>query len=128
MNALKHIYDEIETESDSNVRRMNKISLYTLVNYLEATESLPEFVIKKQFLNGKEFSNTFQKLISSSVVEQTENGNYKLNSQFKAEISPLLKELTSTVLTKDETSSKVSTKRDPTLELLYNCRSEMFSS
>lgn len=65
---------------------MNKISLYTLINYLEATDGLPGFVIEKQFLRGKQFLETFQKLVDSSVIEETDN-NYKLNPQVKADIS-----------------------------------------
>ena len=128
MNVFKKVYDDIETENDSNVKKLNKVALYTLVNYLEAKESITPSEIQTYFLNRKEFSKTFQKLVDSSIIEQTsENGNFKLNSSIKTYLSPLLQELTSMVYTSNDRENNLSSKRDPTLDLLYNCRSEMFS-
>ena len=39
MNFLTQIYDEIETELDSEVKKSQKAALYTLVNFIEAYDS-----------------------------------------------------------------------------------------
>jgi len=128
MNVFKQVYDDIESENDNNVKKLNKVALYTLVNYLEAKESISSLEIQAHFLNRKEFSKTFQKLVDSSIIEQSsENGNFKLNSKIKTYLSPLLQELTSMVHTSKDRENLTPSKRDPTLELLYNCRSQMFS-
>lgn len=124
MDFLTKIYTEIETETNEDVKKSNKAALYTLVNFLEAYDGyISEQELKKRFLYRKDYSAIFQKLVDSSVVEN-EDGFYKLNPQAKDYISPLLENLMSIVYKPEK---KVST-TDPSLNLLYNCRNELFSS
>ena len=129
MNFLTHIYDEIETENTNNeVKKSQKAALYTLVNFIEAYDSgsgIQQQEIKKRFLHKKEYSTIFQKLLDNAVVEKsTENGNYKLNPEARLFISPLLENLMNMVYKPEK---KIAT-TDPSLNLLYNCRSQLFSS
>lgn len=128
MNFLTQIYDEIETELDSEVKKSQKAALYTLVNFIEAYDSgsgIQQAELEERFLHRKEYSEIMQKLMDNSVVEKSsENGNYKLNAEAKQFITPLLEELMNMVY---KPQSKTATS-DPSLNLLYNCRSQLFSS
>ena len=128
MNFLTNIYNEIESESDYEVKKSQKAALYTLVNFIEATDSgsgIKQSEIEERFLHQKEYSTIFQKLVDNAVVEKTaENGNYRLKTEAKQFISPLLENLMNMVYKPEK---KVSTS-DPSLNLLYNCRSQLFSS
>ena len=128
MNFLTQIYNEIETEHDSEVKKSQKAALYTLVNFIEAYDSgsgIQQKELEERFLYRKEYSVIMQKLVDNSVVEKsTENGNYKLNSEAKQLITPLLEELMNIVY-KPQTKTAST---DPSLNLLYNCRSQLFSS
>lgn len=128
MNFLQQIYNDIESETDNEVKKSNKAALYTLVNYLEATDNGPGITKKEmneRFLKRKEFSTIFRALQENSVIEITQDGNYKLNPDAKTIISPLFEEITNLVYRQKNT---LVTKDNPTLDLLYNCRSQIFSS
>ena len=123
MDFLTKIYSDFETEPEQ-VQKANKAAFYTLMNFLEAYDGyVSEQEIQKRFLYRKDYSAVFQKLVDNSVVEN-KDGFYKLNPQAKTFISPLLENLMSLVYTPEK---KVTT-TDPSLNLLYNCRSELFSS
>ena len=128
MNFLTSIYNEIETENDSEVKKSQKAALYTLMNFIEASDfgsGIDHQEMEKRFFYKKEFSTIFQKLVDNDVVEKSaETGNYKLNSEAKKVITPLLEELMTLVYRPEK---RVATS-DPTLNLLYNCRSQLFSS
>ncbi len=130
MNFLTQIYTEIETEfaMNSAVQKSHKAALYTLVNYIEAYDKgtgIQQKDIEERFLHKKEYATVFQKLVNNSVIEtSSETGNYKLNSDAKQFISPLLENLMNMVYKPEK---KIST-NDPSLNLLYNCRSQLFSS
>jgi hypothetical protein len=126
MNTLQHVFDKIEAEQDASIRRSNKSTFYTLINYLEASRKGITKRDMGNFLNGNKFSEIFQELLDKSIIEQNQEGNYLLNADVKAHLSPILKELTSMVY--KETYTPKTSIKDPTLELLYNCRSEIFSS
>lgn len=128
MNFLTNIYNEIESQTDYEVKKSQKAALYTLVNFIEASDSgsgIKQAEIQERFLHQKEYATIFQKLVDNAVVERTaENGNYRLNTEAKQFISPLLEDLMNMVYKPEK---KVSTS-DPSLNLLYNCRSQLFSS
>ena len=128
MNFLTQIYNEIESEHDSEVKKSQKAALYTLVNFIEAYDSgsgIQQKELDERFLYRKEYSIIMQKLVDNSVVEKSaENNSYKLNSESKQLITPLLEELMNMVY---KPQAKTATS-DPSLNLLYNCRSQLFSS
>ena len=128
MNFLTSIYNEIENEYDSEVKKSQKAAFYTLMNFMEAYDfgsGIDQQEMEKRFLYQKEYSTIFQKLVDNDVVEKsTETGNYKLNVEAKKVITPLLEQLMTMVYRPEST---VATK-DPGLDLLYNCRSQLFSS
>ena len=123
MNFLTQIYDEIETELDSEVKKSQKAALYTLVNFIEAYDSgsgIQEKELEERFLQRKEYSQIMQKLIDNSVVEKSsDNGNYKLNPEAKQFITPLLEQLMNMVYKQQSKTAS----SDPSLNLLYNCSS-----
>lgn len=124
MDFLTKIYSDIETENDNQVKNANKAALYTLVNYLEAFDGyVSTQEVEKKFLYRKDYASIFQKLIDASVVENRD-GFYKLNPQAKDYISPILQDLMTMVYKPEQ---KVASS-DPSLQLLYNCRSQVFSS
>ena len=128
MSFLTEIYTEIETEFDGDVKRSHKAALYTLMNYIEASDSgsgINQKELEDRFFHQKEYVTIVQKLLSHSVVEKSnENGTYKLNPEARQFISPLFADLMSIVYKPEK---KVNSS-DPSLNLLYNCRSQLFSS
>ena len=126
MSFLNDIYTEIETEFNGDVKRSHKAAFYTLMNFIEASDrgsGIKQEELKQRFFHQKAFSTVFEKLINHSVIEQS-GDVYKMNTSARELISPEFENLMS-ILYKPE-AKKVSS--DPSLNFLYNCRSEMFSS
>ena len=127
MSFLNDIYHELETEFEGSSRVDHLSAFYTLLNYIElvATGSgLTEQDLQERFYQRAEYSHIVQKLIKHSVLERTSDGKYVLNNDAKSIISPMFEDLMSMVYKPEK---KIKTK-DPTLKLLYNCRSQIFSS
>ena len=128
MNFLQTIYSEIETEFNGEAKRSHKAALYTLMNFIEASDhgaGIKQEELENRFFHQKEYTTVFEKLLKNSVIEKSsENGSYKLNTEAKEFISPLFDSLMSVVYKQE----KKNVSSDPALNLLYNCRSEMFSS
>ena len=123
MNFLTQIYADIETETDEQAKNVSKAALYTLVNYFDAMDTgsgIKASDVDYRFRRA-EFSTILQKLMDSSVIEKNAEGSYRLNPEAKSFISPLLQNIVSVVY---KNGSKTS---DPNLNLLYNCRSQVFS-
>ena len=126
MKTLIDIFESIETEPNAEVRRYNKSTFYTLINYLEASRKGISEYDMQHFLENNQFSVVFQELVEKSIVEQAENGNYILNAEVKSHISPAFDELTHLAY-----KSKSKTKRrikDPMLDILYNCSIEIYGA
>lgn len=126
MSFLNDIYTEIETEYKGEDKRSHKVAFYTLMNFIEATDhgsGIKQEELKERFFHQKSFQTVFNKLVEHQVIEKS-NDVYKLKTDVKQYISPLFENLTSLVYKQD----KKVVSSDPALNLLYNCRSEMFSS
>lgn len=124
MNALTQIFNEIEKGTDNSIKKSNKATLYTLVNYLEAKHGMTQLEMDRNFNKGN-FTSVFESLLKNHVIEQTDSGLYQLSTAIRTQVSPLLRELTTIAYTSPTGQSK---SKDPVLGLLYNCRSEIFSS
>ncbi len=127
MSFLTDIYSEIETEYEGESKKNHFSALYTVINYLELVDNgsgLSEEDLANRFSRRKEFSHIIQKLIKHTVLEKSIEGNYVLNKNAKEIISPIFDDLMSIAYKSDK---KIEAS-DPTLLLLYNFRSQIFSS
>ena len=127
MSFLNDIYRELETEYEGSSRIDHLSAFYTLLNYIELIDNgsgLTEQDLQERFYQRTEYTHIVQKLIKHSVLEKSSNGNYILNKEAKTIISPMFEDLMSMVYKPEK---KINSK-DPGLNLLYNCRSQIFSS
>lgn len=127
MSFITDIYSEIETEFEGNSKKNHLSAFYTLINYIELIDNgsgLSEGELNKLFSQRKEYFHIIQKLIRHSVLEKSQEGLYKLNENAKEIISPIFDDLMSLAY---KPNKKIKT-NDATLKLLYNWRSQIFSS
>ena len=127
MSFLTDIYSELDSEYEGTMKKEHMAAFYTILNYLELTDNgigLTEEELKERFSKKTEFQIIIQKLKNHTVLERSSNGKYTLNREAKTFITPIFDNLMSMVYKEDK---KITTK-DPALNLMYNCRSQIFSS
>lgn len=93
MYNLRQIVKAIEKEQDTSIRRTQKVTLYSMVKYLQTGRTgISEFDMNN-FLTGNSFMPVFQELLSQSIVIQNNKSNYVLNADVKDLIPRFLQEL-----------------------------------
>ena len=125
MNSFQQIFSTIDTEQDISARRANKVTLYSLVNYLHASRKGISKFDMDNFLGQNSFSLVFQQLLSNSIVIENKVGNYVLNDGVKDLVLPSFQKLILQDYTANLQNRTKNSQRDPVLELLYNNSSDV---
>ena len=81
-------------DQDASLRRTNKVTLCSLLNYLQAGHKGISKYDMDNFLGENKFSIIFQELLHNSIVTENEHKNYVLNDDIKDLLAPLLHDLT----------------------------------
>ena len=97
MKSLQQIINTIESEQDDSIRRNNKVTLYSLVNYLHDGHKGISRYDMDNFLGENQFSAIFQELLNISIISENEKGQFVLNDDVKDRIPPFLQKLTQQV-------------------------------
>ena len=83
MKDLQQIFKTIDGERDFKVRRANKLTLASLVKYLQYSNKGISSYDMDNFLQGNQFADVFQELLNNSIITENKNGNYILNNKSK---------------------------------------------
>lgn len=83
MKDLQQIFKTIDGERDFKVRRANKLTLASLVKYLQASNKGISSYDMNNFLQDNRFADVFQELLNNSIITENKNGNYILNNNSK---------------------------------------------
>jgi hypothetical protein len=128
MKSLRQIYNTIESEQDVIIRRENKITLFSLINYLQTANKGISKYDMEHFLKENRFSKIFEDLIKNTIVKENENGYFVLSKESKGLHTSFLLELTSKVFTSNVKHKMKNSNQDPVLSLLYNDDKDEFSN
>lgn len=93
MDTFQQIVKTIESEQDANIRRTQKVTLYSTLKYLQAGRTGISKFDMDNFLTGNRFLPIFQELLHHSIVIQNANSNYILNDNVKDLLPSFLQEL-----------------------------------
>lgn len=127
MKSLQQIFNTIETEQDIGVRRANKVTLYSLVNYLHAARKGISKFDMDNFLGQNSFSSVFQQLLSNSIVLENKKGDYVLNEDVKDLVLPSFQKLILQDYASNLQTRSKNPNQDLVLEFLYNNSSDISS-
>lgn len=97
MKNFDQVFSTIESEQNASIRRANKATLFSLVNYLFESHAGISKYNMENFLRDNQFLPIFQQLLSNTIVTEQENGNFILNNDFKDVIPTFLQELSKQV-------------------------------
>ena len=127
MSFITDIYSELESEFEGQTQKDHLSAFYTLINYLELTDTesgLSEEDLQEKFFTRNEYKTVVTKLIDHDILQKSNEGKYHLNQEAKKLMTPIFEDLMALIYKPEK---KVETK-DPALNLLYNCRSQIFTS
>ena len=93
MHQIYTLLNAIETEQNTTIRRSQKVTLYSMVKYLQAGHTGISKFDMENFLSNNCFKPIFQDLLTNTIIKENKNGYYILNEDFKDILDSLINNL-----------------------------------